>query len=378
VNRLLARLLNRQVLSLGAALTASGLLILVPGSGPKPPPAPPASLAVAWPRAQSASIPAILPDGTEYTPAVFLDARTSVGTAPTRDGKALRLLWRGADASVRQLRRLPRTDLPSFRNVTISGNVLAWLEDTHNGRLQLWTLDLRAGSSRGGSGSGSRAVGRPRAVTVDLGAIQFHGSQYDLTINGGRLYWVAADPQRYDVVQLRSVALTGGPVQLRVEPGTWALSSWPWLVNGATTSSGTTGMRNLLSGQSVAVHRSSRLQTTNCSPVWCHTVSLTSDGSTRVDLSHPDGGGRVRIAGDGVSPAITDVAPLSRFDVLAKTDPNVEISRNEELLVYEIATRRTVELSLNAVTVSYARGVLWWANGTENATQWHTLDLRTV
>jgi hypothetical protein len=167
-------------------------------------------------------------------------------------------------------------------------------------------------------------------------------------------------------------------VQVRRQPGTWAWSAWPWLVNGATRPGGSTRLRNTVSGAEIEIHRTPGLQTTNCSPTWCEVLVLSSDGDSHVELKHPDGSARERIPGDVLTPAISEVAPLNRFQVLSQGGPNSDLTRNARLLVYEIATRRTVELSRDAANVFYHGGVLWWSNGNQDATLWHTLDLRTV
>jgi hypothetical protein len=359
-----ARLADRGTLGLGAALAASSLLLLVGPTHQKPPPPAPIPASVAWPHARTGSIPGTLPDGSAYTPALLFDAHSSVGTAPSRNGRYLRLLWRGPGGSLRQLRRLPAKQDPYFGPVTAAGNVLAWAESSRSGHLQLWTVDL--------------GNGRPaRPVTADTGYLQSDDSQYDLTISDGQLHWIASAPGHYDVRQVRSVALTGGRVESRTVPRTWELSAWPWLDNGAGAPTGTTVLRNLVTNQDVAVHHTAGLHTTNCSPTWCQVVTLAADGSTRIELMHPNGAAREPIPG-AVEPAIDDVAPLDHFEVLAQTGPDTGLTRNEQLLVFEIATHRTVELSLNAATVVYRGGVLWWSNGGQNVTVWHTVDLRTV
>jgi hypothetical protein len=44
----------------------------------------------------------------------------------------------------------------------------------------------------------------------------------------------------------------------------------------------------------------------------------------------------------------------------------------------EIATRRTVEISPDAGSVSYRGGMLWWSTGNLEAIVWHALDQRTI
>jgi hypothetical protein len=349
-------------LGLGAALVASGVLVVVPPAPPHRPPVAPVAAAVAWPTAQRGTIAADLPDGTAYEPEVFIDARTSIGTAPSRDGRWLRLVLRHADASIREIRRLPLGANPSIQPVTVAGDVLAWAEASKTEPLQLWVCNLRDG--------------RPaRRLTADTGDARFYHSQYDLVVAAGRLHWVAAGPG--DVTEVRSVALGGGAVQVRTEPGSWKFSAWPWLVNGVTAAVGATALRNLVTGRDIAVP-STRKGATDCGPTWCRVAELTADGSTRIDLMHPDGSAREHIGGSTAETEIVDVAPLDRFEVLGQFDGNSELTGNVQLVVFEIATRRTVEVSPDAGSIVYRNGVLWWSTGNRETFVRHALDLRTV
>jgi hypothetical protein len=212
-------------------------------------------------------------------------------------------------------------------------------------------------------------------VTAETGAARFYRSQYDLVIADGRMHWVASGAG--DVTEVRSVALSGGPVDIRTERGGWKLSEWPWLVNGFADSGGASVLRNMATNRDVPVSSTPR-SATDCSPIWCRVVALTHDGYTRIDLMHPDGSARQRVGGSTASTELVDVAPLDRFEVLAQIDPYAELSGNARLVVFEIATRRTVEVSPAAGNVSYRAGVLWWSTGTWDSFIRHTLDLRTI
>jgi hypothetical protein len=321
----------------------------------------PVSAALAWPHAQRGNVSADLPDGTAYTPAWFLDARTSIGTARSRDGAFLRLVVCQADGSLRQLRRVPTRDFPSFPAVTVSGDVVVWAEGHGDRSPQLWMVDLRDGRP-------------PRQVTDDTGEARFYQSEYDLVIADGRVRWVATADN--DVTEVRSVALTGGRVQVTTEAGRWQLSAWPWLVDGATSASGSTMLRNVVTGRDVAVSPSRRA-VTNCSPRWCRVVSLTGDGY-RIDLMQPDGTDRHKVAEGAVETAVVDVGALDRFEVYAETGGNAGLTGNVRLLIHDILRRRTVEISPAAVNIVYRGGVLWWSTGTQDLFLRHSLDLRTV
>ena len=103
-----------------------------------------------------------------------------------------------------------------------------------SGHPRLWTAGLRDAAPA-------------RELTADTGRAAFYQSEYDLVIAEGRLHWVANGPARE--TELRSVALTGGPVEVRTEAGTWALSAWPWQIDGVDGSAGTTTVRNIATGK---------------------------------------------------------------------------------------------------------------------------------
>jgi hypothetical protein len=177
--------------------------------------------------------------------------------------------------------------------------------------------------------------------------------------------------------EVRSVALSGGPVDRRSEPGTWKLSAWPWLVDGPTGEGGATVLRNLATGHDVPVARTPK-STTACSPLWCRVAAITRDGTTHLQVMRPDGSDRREIGGSAAQTVIVDVAPLDRFDVVGEIDPNADLSGGERLDVVELATHRTVEVSPAAANIAYRDGVLSWSTGPTGALILHSLDLRTV
>ena len=146
--------------------------------------------------------PGNLADGPIFTPALFLDARTAAGTAPSPDARALRLLIRSGDGTLRGAAPPAVRHELEFGTVTAAGDKLVWTESSARGGPQLWTANLR-----------DRAPARP--LTADTGNALFYGSQYDLVVSGGRVYWTAA--QNRDT-EIRSVALTGGPVRFGPRP----------------------------------------------------------------------------------------------------------------------------------------------------------------
>jgi hypothetical protein len=298
-------------------------------------------------------------------PKLFLNATTAVGTVPTRDGTFLRLAVETADGRQRELHRLPADVNRQFENVTVAGDELIWTEATDGRHLQLWATNLRTD-------------GPARRLTADTGDALFFGTRYDLVVAGGRVYWAAApDSDRARVTQIRSVAVTGGPVRVREEPGEWALTAWPWLTDNPGASSSTVRLHNMDSGREVEV-ATSGLESSTCTPTWCRVLVVAGDRLARIDLMHPDGSGRRRVAGSGAQAAVADVAVLDRFEILAEPGPDSDLTGTASLLVYDINTGRTVTVSVAAAGAFTRNGMLWWSTGDPDSLVWHTLDLRTA
>lgn len=342
---------------LGAALASSGLLLGLPPADPGPDPTP-APLAVAWPTAVTAALAAQLPDGADYRPALFLDARTSVGTAQTPDGKGLRLLVQPGN---RVLRTLAAAENPSFQTVAAGEGSLAWFERTDSGGLRLWTAPLAGGAAR--------------QVTADVGRVRTARASTDLIIADGRARWVAAG--KGDTTEVREVDLTTSKTRTYPEQGSWRLVDKDTLVDGVTDTRGATRLRDLTTGTDRSIASTDRAAT-DCGPSWCRVVSLDDDGYGRIELVRPDGAGRTSIADGTVNSELVDVTPLNRFEVYVSIGANSELTGNAELRVYELATRRTVLVSPDAGQIAYGNGVLSWTTGNLDTFVRHALDLRTV
>ncbi|MFI5493997.1 hypothetical protein [Actinoplanes sp. NPDC051859] len=348
--------------ALAIALVAGGLLVAYPQKSPQTAPPARLGLTTAWPHAARADIPGNLSDGPVYHPLLFLDAQVSVGTAPSPDGTSSRLVLRAADGSVRELRRRPLDSLPEFGTLAVAGTDLVWTESANGEATEVWTATT----------TGDRV----RRLTQDTGNPVFAGSQWDVVLADGRAWWVATarDPK---VTEIRSVALTGGAVTVRKEPGTWSLTAWPWLTDGGGDATGTSVLRSLTENKEQRV-ASTGTELTTCGPVWCRVLVLTADGLARIDAMHPDGSARRRIAGGEAGAAITDVAVLDRFEILSEARPDSDLTGTEGLLIYDLSDGRTIDVS-EAVRGAFARGgVLWWSTGDQDSLLWHTVDLRTV
>ncbi|MEJ3742546.1 hypothetical protein WEI85_04525 [Actinomycetes bacterium KLBMP 9797] len=352
-------------LALVAALTAAWVLLAQAPDRPRPArPLPPTTEAV-WPHARRADVPGVLPDGALYQPAYFLDERVSLGTASDSGAGEVRLVSRSADGAVRVLRKLPMEAAPRYAGFARADRQVVWAESVTGvdglARTELWRVDLSGGA--------------PERITADTGRVRFLGSEYDVVITSGRVYWTADAPGDRDATEVRSVPIGGGPVEVRTEVGTWALSTWPWLVSAG--SSGRARLRRLDTARLVTVDVAGDLLD-RCGPAWCR-VFVPAGGAVRSDLLRPDGSDRRRVTDDTTTAPIVDVAVLDRFEVLCGNTTTLAAAvGGRRLLVYDLKASRLVRADDAAVNVLYRGGVLWWSTGTARHTVWHTLDLRTV
>jgi hypothetical protein len=354
-------------LVLAAAVVAGSVLLLSPtdegqADGTPAVPSNRTPVAEAWPQAQRATITGTLSDGTDFVPGHFFDARTAVGTAPSRDGRALRLVIRQQDGSARQVRSVPAGRDQTFASFTSTAADLVWVETGSGTAPEIWAMDLRDRTAAA------------RRLTADTGAATFFGSPYDLVVAGGRVYWATVPPGA-TVTEVRSVPLAGGAVTVRTEPGAWTLSAWPWLTDGSDQTS-RARLRNLETNQDVEV-TGSGTELLTCGPTRCR-VTVVSDGGTRLEVMSHDRSARRVVADDTATPVGSDVAVLDRFELLFETQAGTDRTNAAALLVYDLIADRMVEVS-TAVDGAFSRGgVLWWSTGDGDRTLWHTVDLRTV
>jgi len=348
------------VAALVVALAAGGTLIARGpggGGGPQRPPGR-LSAAAAWPRAPIVTVDPAMPDGPLFTPALFLDTTTAIGTAPTPSGAQVRLVLRSGDAAPRELRRVPLDDNPQFEAFAVAGDDIVWAESGDGHPVRIWQA--------------RRTGGAARLLTSDTGEAVFNGTQYDLVVADGRVHWAAAGRAGGKTTEIRSVALAGGPVAVRTEPGQWSQTAWPWLADDTENR-----LRNTATGRDAEIATAGPNQVT-CSPVWCRVMVLSGDGLARIDLMHPDGSARRRIAGGGAQAAVNDVAVLDRFEILAEPGPDTDLTGTAALLVYDIATGNTVVVAAAADGAFSRGGMLWWSTGDDDTIAWHALDLRTA
>ena len=258
-------------------------------------------------------------------------------------------------------------DAGSFDGITASATDVYWMHTSTDadGRATttLWTAP--------------RAGGPARQLTADVGAPGFSGSGYDVQVVGDRLVWAGTRAGAAEQTELRSIPLAGGPVTVRVVPGAWALSAWPWLVTAPSASDQRPRLHNVDTGAERTVRVPPDQQAT-CSPTWCRTIPDNAAEATETDLVRPDGSDR-RVIGRATDAAIaSDVALCDRFEVLmttANTSGQVAVSR---LALYDIVGKRLVQVEAAATNAGARGDFLWWSTGDAQTIVWHGLDLHTL
>jgi hypothetical protein len=357
-----------RILLVVAALAAGARLLTLPEpdrAGPAPRAQPQEALAApTWTGPPPVSLTGRLTDGTTYAPRLYLDPDTSVGLAVSEDGGPVRLVRRGSDGSVVQLRRLDPADHPEFDGFTAREDTLVWAESVSPSdapvRTSLWRANWRTG-------------GRATRITSDTGAVNFFGGQHDLVIEGPRVRWVSVGPDGQST-EVRSVRLSGGAVTVDRVRGEYALTEWPWAV-GLRGGRGTPlELLNLRTDdrRDVAIGPD---EVAVCGPTWCRVSVLANDAIVRLDIVRTDGSQRRKVAGAEATPTISDAALLDRFVPLATDRGDGE---GVGLSVYDMASGRTDLVTATAQDIQGREGVLWWSTGTGPALVWHALDLRTL
>jgi hypothetical protein len=311
-----------------------------------------------------------LADGAAYTPLLYLDPQISIGSAPTTDKASVRVLLRVAvGGQPRELHRVAADRNPQFAGFGSSGDEVVWAESTADttghAETRLWKANWRTAAP---------AV----PLTADTGDAIFFNSQYDLVIADGRVHWAAAARSAQVITEVRSVALTGGKVDVRNVPGAFSLSEWPWLVSAGSGQAGPVDLLDLIGGRKARVP-AAQTELLSCTPAWCRVLVLSGTGGpARVDLMRIDGTSRRRMAGAQASASTADVALLNRFEVLSQNGGSGSPVSSQQLMLYDAAKDRTVIVSQGVGVVFVRGGVLSWSTGDNEALVWHALDLRTL
>jgi hypothetical protein len=310
-----------------AALAAA---VLVAAPGPVRAPGRPAAAPVvtdAWPGARISTTPGNLPDGAVFAPL----------TPDLRAGESGGRLV--VDGSV------VRTGAARY---VVDEAMLVWLEP--------------------GTGLFRMADSVAELVTADIGNAVVLESQHDLVVHDEKVSWAATGPE--GTTEIRTVALTGGPVEKLVLPGKLALTDWPFATSAEIEQGGPSTLVDLRTSARTVVNGQS-FELIDCTPSWCRVQVLRQGGSARLDLVRPDGPdgtGRRRIGGAGLRPSVPDVLLLDRFAVLADDSRGV-------LCLYDVDRGQLADLASSFGTVVARGSAVWWSTGDNSALTWHVIDL---
>ncbi|WP_432825221.1 hypothetical protein [Dactylosporangium sp. CA-092794] len=349
----------RPLIALAVALAVGGWLLAARPATPRTPPgSPTATAAPAAKLPTPHSMPAKLTDGAEYTPLFYVDATTAVGTAPTPDGSADRLILRSSTGD-RELRRFPQDRYAQFLGFTASAGTLYWAESaaTQAGpyETRLWRAPLDGSAP-------------PASLTANTGAAVFFDSEYDLVIADNRVNWVAADPDNSQRTELRSVPITGGPVTTKAFDGRFRHTTWPWLLS--VDDQAPLQLANPLTGERRTVSRAAA-ESVVCTPEWCRSMVLGA-GRSLFDARHPDGSARRRIPGD-LTAVTVDTAIAGHYEIFTQLSGD-----RVALVAYDLTTSTIQPLAADTGVTSARAGVVWWADRPANPTTWNAIDLRAT
>jgi hypothetical protein len=300
--------------------------------------------------------PAALPDGTAYTPRLYLGADDSVGVAPTPDRSAVRVLARTGDR-VTELHRVAATEGPQFDAFVATGDTVVWaMTSGASQRTGLWRSNWRTGA-------------RATQVVANIGDVSFTGGAFDLVLGGGRVSWATDSGTGTDV---KSVALTGGQIATKKLAGQYVLTVPPFAVNLDGGRGQPVQLIDLSTDQRLSVPTASA-EIASCDPHLCRLGVINDNVLVRLDVQRPDGSQRRRVAGNEATPITTEVALIDRW-VPLKTDAGG--GQGTGLSLHDLTTGRT-ELVATDVANAQGRGaMLWWSDA--DTTTWYALDLRTL
>nr|WP_246480977.1 hypothetical protein [Amycolatopsis umgeniensis] len=318
-------------------------VVVLPGPKPESKAAAIPSLTDVWPDAR---IGTEAVTGAPYTPLAYLDSGVSAGITRANDSIRLTL-------GDRVVREVPPSGSPRFV-LSQAPDALVWLELSDVTRAgSLW----RAGP-----------LGEnPVRVTSDVGRVVLLESQYDLVVHDGQVSWMAV---RGDATEVRTVALSGGPVTVTPLSGDFALTAWPFATSAAIEQAGPSELVDVRDGRSTKVDGQS-VELVDCTPSWCRVQVLRQSGTARFDLMRPDGSERRRVGGKGIRPAFGDVVVLDRYAVVVDDDRGA-------LVLYDTVSGRMADLATEFGTVLARGPFVWWSEGGNEALTWRVLDLRTL
>jgi len=344
----------------GLAVVAWALALPDPARPQAGPVSAPISVAPTWTPPVTVDIAGVLSDGSAYTPRLYLAADTSVGVATAPDGTVRVVLARAA-GTVTPLHSRAAADNVQVNGFAVDGDTLVWMETVTRAGYQPATSLWRS------TWTGDATAAQVTSYTNDP---VFAGYSTDVALGGGLVRWTAAEGDT--ATQLWSVPVGGGEASYQSIDGDYRLSTLPWLVSANSGPGASVTLYNLDTGVQVPL-APGPTEAAVCDPTWCR-VTVTGDGGlVGIDMMHPDGSQRRRIAGSKSTPTVADPTLLGRYVPLA-TDRAGGVG----LELYDLTTGQTQLVAERASGVAGRGGVLWWSTGVGAALAWHALDLAAL
>jgi hypothetical protein len=322
----------------------------------------PLTVAPAWTGPKPVDVPGTLADGAVYTPRLFLSADTSAGVAASADG-SVQVMLVGPSGRT-ELRSLPAADHAQINGFAVGGDSLVWMESTARPGSGLTTTLWRTSWT---------SAAKPTQVTTNTGEAVFYGVESDVVVADGRVSWTAIGPGPTAETEIRSVALTGGQVSIRSLAGEFGLSTPGWAVSVLAGHGSPVTLVNLGTDAKLSV-TTAPSEVAVCNPTWCRLAITNDTALVGIDMMHPDGTSRRRIAGPEATPTIGDATLLDRYVPLATDRGEGGVG----LSLYDLTTGRTDLVTTQAANVQGRGGVLWWSTGAGTDLTWHAIDLHTL
>jgi hypothetical protein len=262
------------------------------------------------------------------------------------------------------LRRLAAAERAQVNGFAVSGDSLVWMESTARPDSGLVTTLWQTTWT---------TAAKPTQLTTNTGDAVFYGLQSDVVVADGRVNWTAIGPGSNGNTEVRSIALTGGQVSVKPLVGEYGLTTPPWAVSVLGGHGNPVTLVNLSTDARLTV-QTAPAEVAVCSPTWCRIAITSETALVGIDMMHPDGTSRRRIAGAEATPNIGDATLLDRYVPLTTDRGEGGVG----LSLYDLNTGRTDLVTPQAANVQGRDGVLWWSTGAGTSLTWHAVDLHAL
>jgi hypothetical protein len=300
----------------------------------------------------------VLTDGAPYQPRLYLDPDTSVGVAASPDGTVSRLVLRSGRGE-RELRRLPAAQQPQYVAVVVAGDTVLWVEATTQAT-ELWRASVSSSAA-------------PVMLTSKVGSFVGYGGQFDLVPHDGAVSWAARASENPPVTDIYTIGLDGRGLTRRSLGGDFVLSAWPRVVTPRALGVSVHVVSLDQSAPAMAPVAVSGTQEATCSPTWCRVDTVAAATVVQIELEHPDGSARTRLAGSEATPTIADATLQDRYVPLT-----VDATVGASLEIFDAVAGHATIVATGVDNVAGSGAFVWWSTGTGDTLRWCVVDVRTL